>query len=150
MARTVNITNGDSVTVVRPNLAIEAQVVEASTFSGTEFSIGTTSTGTLDENSTSSSSNANSISLPSTLLTNVGVNGSARLGFSAITNGRLFQDTGATVLTIVLSADVYNSAGSRVNVEGLNDPIRLSFRTVTSSNTMRCVFWDPNSKLQII
>ena len=151
IASTLTITSGDSATVVRSKLAVRAQRIDSSSFSGAQLSVSTTSTGALDNNSLSSSNNANSdasIFLPSTLLTSTGVTGSARLGFSAITNGRLFQDTSVTVSTIVLSADVYNSAGSRVNVEGLSDPITLSF-TVTSSNTMSwCAFWDTTSKLK--
>ncbi|XP_019854703.1 PREDICTED: uncharacterized protein LOC109583711, partial [Amphimedon queenslandica] len=165
MARTANITRGGSVTVVRPNVAIEAQAVEASTFNGAEFSIGTTSTGTLDENTTSSSTNVNSVSIPPTLLTNVGVNGSARIGFSAITNSKLFQprDTSSNtppvrVESIVLSIDIYIDGGSRVTVQELSDPITLSFtitlntgssrrrRQATPSNTIsECAFWDTTS-----
>lgn len=125
-------------------------MVDSSSFSGTQLSVSTTSTGTLNNNSLSSSTNANSdasISLPSTLLTTAGVTGPARLGFSVIANGKLFQDTGVTVSTIVMSVDVYNNGGSRVPVQGLSDPVMVSF-TVTSSSIMsECAFWDSTSKL---
>lgn len=159
MARTVNIMSGDSVTVVRPNVAIEAQAVDASTFTGAEYSIGTTSMGTLNENTTSSSTNTNSVSIPSTTLANVGLNGSARITFSAINNGKLFQSTNSDappvlVESIVLSIDIYNDGGSRVNVQGLREPIILSFnimrRQTTPSNTISaCASWDTDSKSQI-
>ena len=144
-------------TVVRSQVAVRAERADPATFRGATLSISLTTSGSLGDNSVSSTNNTNSaasVSMPPDLLNSSGVNTTARLSFAAFTNPALFTDSSASISSIVLSADLI-AGGSRVPVQGLTNEIRLSFAVNNSGsgsgNTVtRCAFWDTTSNQLLI
>lgn len=144
-------------TVVRSQVAVRAERADPATFQGATLSISLTASGSLGDNSVSSTSNTNSaasVSMPPDLLNSSGVNTTARLSFAAFTKTSLFTDSSANVSSVVISADLI-ARGSRVPVQGLTNEIRLSFAVSNSGsgsgNTVTsCAFWDTTSNQLLI
>ena len=135
-------------TFIRPNFAIEVEDV-GDNFVGVAFVVALDESGrlgedSLDSDSSSSSRPTSSIDLPPTLLDGQIMTTDTRVVFGTYVDDTFFvqrQEDRVVVTSIIVSADVYNALGS-VRVQGLSNPVRLSFIPSNSAEASRCVFYN--------